>query len=176
MIMDSQLMFDGGLNAQGVFSGTSVVSGTTFTTTAGTDSANIIDVSQIAASAQGRGRDIGIGDDPQLQIAIETLQSFAGTGASMQVELQTAPDNGSGAPGTWSVLAAGPVLPVATLVAGYQHNNFVIPPGVQKFLKLTYVVTGANMTAGQIAAAIVVDRDLLGPNLGYPSGYSNQYV
>jgi hypothetical protein len=173
--MDSLLMFDGGLSAQGVFSGTSVVSGTSFTSAAATDSANIIDVSQIAGSAKGLGRDIGIGDDPELKIAIEVMTAFAGVGASMQIELQTAPDNGSGSPGAWSVINMTPVIPVASLVPG-QINTLEIVPGVQKFLKLTYVVTGANMTAGAIAAGIVLGRGNLGPNLGYPSGYSNQYV
>ncbi|MGC9195347.1 MAG: Bbp16 family capsid cement protein [Syntrophobacteraceae bacterium] len=175
MIMDSLAMFDGGLSATGVFTGTSVVSGTTFTSAAATDSANILDLSQIAGSAAGRGRDIGIGDDPELKIAIEVMTAFAGAGASMQIELQTAPDNGSGSPGTWAPINMTPVIPVASLVPG-QINTLEIVPGVQKFLKLTYVVTGANMTAGAIASGIVLDRGQLGPNLGYPSGYSNQYV
>lgn len=176
MIMDALLLFDGSVNAQGTLAGTTVNSGTTFTDAANTDSANVIDVSQIAASAAGRGRDIGIGDDPDLQVAIVVTTSFAGVGASLQVLLETSADDGTGNPDTWVPIAESPEVNVAALVAGYQFNNFVMPPGVQKYLKLTYVVTGANMTAGAIAAGIVVDRELLGPNLGYPSGYSNQYV
>lgn len=175
MIMDALLMFDGSVNAEGALVGTSVNSGATFTTSAGTDSANIIDVSQIASSASGNGRDVGIGDAPELQIAIEVMIAFAGSGASMQIELQTAPDSGSGTPGTWSVINLTPVIPVANLTVG-QVAYLGIVPGVQKYLKLTYVVTGANMTQGSIVAGIVLDRELLGPNLGYPSGYSNQYV
>ena len=175
MIMDALLLFDGSVNAQGMLTGTSVNSGTSFTAGFATDSQNIIDVSQIASSASGRGRDVGIGDQADLQIAIEIMTSFAGAGASMQIELQTAPDNGSGAPGTWSVINMTPVIPIANLVAG-QIAYLDIVPGVQKFLKLTYMVTGANMTAGAIVSAIVLDRELLGANLGYPAGYSNLYV
>ena len=175
MIMDALLMFDGSVNAQGGLVGTSVQSGATFTTSAGTDSQNIIDVSQIASSSKGLGRDIGVGDDPNLYVAIEVMTAFAGTGASLQIQIQTAPDGGSGTPGTWSVLNITPVIPVAGLTVG-QITALSIPPGVQKFLKLTYLVTGANMTAGQIFSGIVLDRELLGPNLGYPSGYSTQYV
>ncbi len=175
MIMDALLLFDGSVGANGALTGTAVNSGTTFTSAAATDSANIIDVSQIAGSAKGLARDVGVGDDPDLQIAIEILTAFAGVGASMQIELQTAPDNGSGVPGSWSVLNMSPVIAVANLGAG-QINYLDIVPGVQKFLKLTYLVTGANMTAGAIVSSIVLDRELLGPQLGYPSGYSNQYV
>ena len=175
MIMDALLLFDGSVNAQGILSGTSVNGGTTFTASAATDSQNIIDVGQVASSALGKGRDVGVGDNPDLHVAIEIMTAFAGTGAGMQIELQTAPDNGSGTPGSWSIINMTPVIPVANLTAG-QITYLEVVPGVQKFLKLTYVVTGANMTAGAIVASIVLDRQLLGANLGYPSGYSNQYV
>ncbi|MDR3554069.1 MAG: hypothetical protein P4L55_04890 [Syntrophobacteraceae bacterium] len=175
MIMDALLIFDGSVNSVGTLLGTVVNSGVSFTTSAGTDSANIIDVSQIASSASGKGRDVGIGDSPALQIAIEVMTAFAGTGASLQILLQTAPDSGFGTPGSWSVLNMTPVMPVANLTVG-QITYLDIVPGVQKFLKLTYVVTGANMTQGAVIAGMVLDRFLFGPNLGYPSGYSNQYV
>ncbi len=175
MIMDALLMFDGSVNAEGALVGTTVNSGVTFTSGTGTDSANTIDVSQIASSASGRGRDVGIGDNPDLQIAIEIVGAFAGTGASMQIELQTAPDSGSGTPGAWSVINMTPVIPVVNLGGG-QITYLDIVPGVQKYLKLTYLVTGANMTQGAIVAGIVLDRQLPGPGSGYPSGYSNQYI
>jgi hypothetical protein len=41
---------------------------------------------------------------------------------------------------------------------------------IPKFYKLGYFVTGANMTAGGIVSGIVLDRQGLGPNLGYQSG------
>ena len=62
--MDALLLFDGSVNAQGALYGLSVNSGTTFTTGGATDSPNIIDVSQIASSPSGRGRDVGVGDGP----------------------------------------------------------------------------------------------------------------
>ena len=42
MIADANLLLDGSINSAGVLTGTSVNSGTTFTTGANTDSANII--------------------------------------------------------------------------------------------------------------------------------------
>ncbi len=174
MIMDSLLLFDGSVNDQGTLVGTSVNSGTTFSV-GSTDSANIIDVSQIASSKSGLGRDIGIGG-PDLKIEIEVMSAFASDGnATMQIELQTAPDSGSGTPGSWSVINMTPAIPVANLTVG-QINYLDIVPGVQKFLKLTYVVGSANMTQGAIVAGIVLDRENLGPNLAYPSGFSTLYI
>jgi hypothetical protein len=171
--MDNLLLFDGSFS-NGLLTGTSVNSGTTFTTGANTDSANILDMSQIAASASGLGRDIGVGDDPALEIAIEIQTSFAGSGASMQVYLQAAPDGGSGTPGSYTILLESQVYGVASLTAGTEIFRTKIPAApsnlVPKFYKLTYVVTGANMTAGAIISGIILDRSGLGPNLGYQSG------
>ncbi len=173
--MDSLLFFDGSMSAAGVAAGTSVNSGTTFVV-GNQDSANIIDTSNIASNANAQGRDIGVGDDPAILIECLIMTSFAGSGASMAVQLQTAPDNGSGAPGSWTVLEQTPAIAVASLTAGTELFKVPMPIGVQKFLKLTYVVSGANMTAGQLFSTIVLDRAALGPNLGYKAGYSNQYL
>ncbi|MGO9532942.1 MAG: hypothetical protein ACLP3B_17445 [Syntrophobacteraceae bacterium] len=45
-----------------------------------------------------------------------------------------------------------------------------------KFMQMNYVVGTANMTAGAIASFIVIDKTSLGPQMGYQSGYSNQYL
>ncbi len=177
MIMDALLLFDGAVSSGGSLAGTAVNSGTTFVV--GTqDCANIIDLSQIAGSASGNGRDVGIGNDPALLIYCGVNTTFtSGGNATMQVEIQTAPDNGSGAPGSWTVLDLGtPLVPVASLVAGYEIFRTPMPLGVQKFLKLSYIIGTANMTAGAIIAGIVLDRAALGPLMGYKSGFSNQYI
>ena len=171
--MDSLLFFDGSQSSAGVLTGTAVNSGTTFTTGANTDSANILDVSQIASSASGYGRDVGVGDDPALEVYVGIQTAFVGSGASMQVYLQAAPDS-SGSPGTYVVLAESQVYAVAALTQGAEIFRIKIPAApptlVPKFYKLTYVVTGANMTAGAIIAGIVLDREALGPGMGYRSG------
>jgi hypothetical protein len=171
--MDNLLLFDGSFSS-GVLTGTSVNSGTTFTTGANTDSANIMDVSQMASSASGLGRDIGIGDDPALEIYVAIQTAFVGSGASMQIYLQAAPDGGSGTPGSYTILLESQVYAVAGLTAGTEIFRTKIPAApsslVPKFYKLTYVVTGANMTAGAIIAGIVLDREGLGPKMGYQSG------
>lgn len=174
MIMDSLLLFDGSVSATGALVPTAVNSGTTFTVGT-TDSANVIDVSQIASSAKGLARDVGVGDDPALLIDILVNTDFAGTNATLQVSLETAPDDGSGGIGSWTVLESTAAIPVASLKAGFKIP-MQVPPGVLKYLKLVYTVGTANMTAGKIISSLVLDRSQLGPLSGYPSGYSNQYV
>jgi hypothetical protein len=173
MIMDSLLFFDGSMSSAGVLTGTSVNSGTTFTTGANTDSANILDVSQIASSASGYGRDVGVGDDPALEVYVSIQTQFTGAGASLQVLLEAAPDS-SGSPGNYTILAESQVYAVAALTQGTELFRIKIPAApvtlVPKFYKLTYVVTGANMTAGAILAGVVLDREALGPGMGYRSG------
>src|SRR5208337_3173599 len=102
MIMDGLLLLDGAVSSAGIFSGTAVNSGTTFTT-GSTQSANILDVSQLASSAKGYGRDIGVGDDLELVVMVTT--NFTGSSSTLQVQLQYAPDGGSGTPGTFVTVA-----------------------------------------------------------------------
>ena len=113
-------------------------------------------------------RDVGISSD--VQIFLRVMTNFAGSGASLQVQLQTAPDNGSGSPGSWTILAESQFYLVSSLTQGAELLNSLIPAGVQKFLKLTYVVTGANMTAGALWAGLLCDRTALGPGDAYRCG------
>jgi hypothetical protein len=252
MIMDAVLFFDGSFSA-GLLTGTSVNSGTTFVANTETDSANILDMSQVASSSLGFGRDIGMGDDPALEIFSAVQTAFAGAGAAMSVQLLAAADNGSGLPaqatssttvtsgnttatltitsaaalagfavgqgiqlevGTvrqeyaiitaitpatpsisiqflgsggamfthtasyaiqgYTLLQQSELYPVAYLAAGVEIFRVKIPAAPMvlnpKFYKLSYFVTGANMTAGQIYSGIIMDRFGPGPQLGYQSG------
>jgi len=182
MIMDNLLLLDGSVSAAGVFSGTAENSGTTFVSASPTQSANIIDTSQLASSASGYGRDIGIGDD--LELVCMVTVAFTGSSSTMQVQLQYAPDS-SGSPGTFVTVAQSIAYALTALTAGAELLRVKLPPmtpnpatgsALPKFICMNYVVGTANMTAGAIASLIVVDRQALGPLLGYRSGYSNQYL
>ncbi len=183
MIMDALLLLDGSVSAAGVLSGTAVNSGTTFTSSAATSSANIIDTSQLASSAKGYGRDLGPGDDLSLVVMVQT--TFAGSSSTLQIALQYAPDNGSGSPGTFVTMVQSAAYTLTQLTAGSELLRIQLPPVspqgpggsfIPKFIQLSYTVGTANMTAGAIVAAILIDREALGPYLGYQSGYSNQYL
>ena len=169
MILDALLMFS---QAQDLF-----------TPAAGNiDSTNTIDLgvtSGVPSSANGGGaRDIGAGDDPALEIMIIAKTLFVG-GTSLAVAVQGAPDNGSGAPGSFTTMASIPAVVTANLDAGQAIGNITVPrpvPGqvLPRYLKLVYTTVG-DFTAGTVDAGIVLDRDdqvtgADGIYSGYPAG------
>ena len=170
MILDALLQFDSAANLAQIV---------------GTyNSTNVIDLgligipASIAGGGGGGARDIGIGDDPAMKLFSEVTTAFTSGGAgTLGLVLQGAPDNGSGAPGTYSTFWTGPVFALATLVAGAELANIdmpKVPAGVStpRFLRLQYVIGGATMTAGIVESLLVLDRfDQLKGTTGALSGY-----
>src|SRR6266705_1722669 len=101
-------------------------------TTGTTASTNSIDLHgtgliPVLAALQG-ARDIGIGDDPALKLLVQVKTSFVSAGgATMQVALQGAPDNGSGAAGTFVTWWTSPAYTIAQLVAGARLYDMDMP-------------------------------------------------
>jgi hypothetical protein len=132
------------------------------TTIGSTASTNIIDL--------GIARDIGGAVTDQLMLLCEVTTAFtSGGGATLQVQFQTAPDNGSGAPGAWSTLAQSDLIPVASLVQGYKFLPGELPGGTLRFIRLNYVIGTAAMTAGALRGALV-------PSLDQQPAYARAYV
>lgn len=132
--------------------------------------------SGIPAPAQGGGaRDLGVGDDPSMKIMVDVTTTFTG-GTSLQVNVQGAPDSGSGAPGSFTTYASGPVIAEAQLVQGARLLEIDLPrppAGVAfpRFLQLQYVSVGTH-GAGKIRGNLVLDRiDQPGSQSGALSGY-----
>src|SRR5258706_13119258 len=103
MILDKLLTFSGGLGG---------ATGQNDSPTVGTqDASNVVDlgvISGIPSSANGGGaRDIGTGDDPAMKLSVIVTTAFA-SGTSLALTLQGAPDNGSGAPGSYTVIWQSP--------------------------------------------------------------------
>lgn len=153
MIIDAFLQFDSSANLAQVV---------------GTyNSTNVIDLHMagipVLASGQG-ARDIGIGDDPALKIFCCVTTTFTSGGAgTLQVNLQGAADNGSGAPLSYTTWWSSPVYALATLNAGSTLFNMDMPrppdgSPIPRFLRMTYVIAGATMTAGTVQSEIVLDR------------------
>lgn len=175
MILDNLLTFTGS-------PGSPFDSPTTGTQT----STNVIDLgvvnglpASIAGGGGGGARDIGTGDDPALKLSALVTTAFAG-GTSLQIALQGAIDNGSGAPSaTWTTMWQSQAITEATMTAGTQLANIDVPrpaPGqaLPRFLRLQYVTVGTH-TAGALEAQIVIDRDdqvvgTTGLYSGYPAG------
>lgn len=122
------------------------------TTIGSTASTNIIDL--------GIARDIGGAVTDELMLLCIVSSAFtSGGGATLQVQFQTAPDNGAGLPGTWSTLAQSDVVPVASLVQGYKFLSGELPGSTLRFIRLNYVVGTAAMTGGGLKAALVPSVD-----------------
>ena len=154
MILDSLLQFDASNNL-------AQVTGTY-------NSTNIIDLGgpnlPVLANLQG-ARDIGIGDDPAMKLLVQVTTTFTSGGAgTLAVNFQGNTDNGSGAPtATWTTWYTSPTFALATLIVGARLMDMDMPRppagvAIPRFLRLTYVVGGATMTAGTVEALIVLDR------------------
>lgn len=148
-------------------------------------STNIVDL--LAA------RDLGVsGEGPPLKVLITSDNAFASaTNAGLlQIQVQGAPDNGSGSPGTYYTMAETDALTVTQLNSGFNSaaagtanagtelfpiNLPAIPPGKAKprFLRINYVVTVENFTAGHIViATLAIGREQDPIAAAYPSGFT----
>lgn len=165
MILDSNLIFD--------------PRGTAITATA--VSTNVIDdgiVGQI-----GNGRDLGIGAEGALRLLILSSGTFtAGGAATLTIDIQGAPDNGSGAPGTYVTYASSGPLSLAQLNAfpGSVAQSVKLFPidlpvreagvtAMPRFYRLNYTVATGPFTAGTIEAYLTNNRDDMAL---YPSGFT----
>jgi hypothetical protein len=153
MILDFFLQFTG-----------TVAGGADSPTTGTQSSTNILDLHMagipVLANLQG-ARDMGIGDDPALKMVAWVTTTFTG-GTSLQIILQGATDNGSGAPNAFSNWWASPAYAEATLVAGARLYDMDMPRppagiAIPRFLQLSYVTVGTH-GAGQLKSWIVLDR------------------
>ena len=145
------------IDSQNLFSDQQAV-----TATGGTASSNVIDL--------GVSRDIGGAAIERLMLLCQVAVAFASGGAAtLQVQVQTAPDNGAGAPGSWVTLMQSDAIAVASLTAGYRFLPGPLPGGTQRFLRLNYVVGTAVMTAGKLTAALVPALDVTAT---YARGYA----
>lgn len=183
MILDGLLTFSGTL---GGATGAPAVAGTALDApTTGTQVAsNIIDLGLVGLPASivggggGGARDIGIGDRPQLKLSAIVTTAFT-LGTSLQIELDGAPDNGSGIPGAYTQMWLSEVFAEAALIIGCQLANVGVPrvlfeQALPRFLRVQYISVGTH-TTGQLEAQIVIDRDdqiigITGARSGYPAG------
>ena len=174
MILDAFLLFTGGSTGVGNSDGA-----TDSPTTGTQESSNVIDlgiVSGIPSYANGGGaRDLGVGDDPSLKVLVQVTTAFTG-GTNIQLSLSGAPDSGTGIPGTYTIMAYGPIVVEANLVVGAQLLNIDVPrpapaEALPRFLRIDYINSGTH-TGGAIEGTIVVDRnDQIVGAMGKISGY-----
>lgn len=120
-------------------------------------------------------RDMGIGDNPALKLAIYITTAFTSAGAgTLQVKFQGAPDNGSGAPGTYVTYTESRAYALADLAIGAKllpidvpHRDPTLVVTFPRFYRLLYTIAIADFTGGAIVAGIVLDRQ---DSAQYPAG------
>ena len=180
MILDSLLLFTG--TSQGASGGITSTSNTDAPTTGTQVASNVLDLgvaSGVPSSANGAGaRDIGVGGNPVLWLWATVTVAFAG-GTSLQLLLAGAPDNGSGAEGSYTTMWTSFAYVEANLDVGAQLANVSVPrvvPGqvLPRFLRLSFVTVGTH-TGGAVGAGVVLDRfdQIQGVDSalsGYPAG------
>jgi hypothetical protein len=140
-------------------------------------------------AAGGGARDIGVGDQPSMKILVEVVGTTGFTSAgstTAQIQILGAPDNGSGAPGTFTVFASGPTI--TTVSAGVQQPAGAVggrlmdldvprqPEGtpMPRYLQLQIVTTGTGTgnPGTLLEGFIVLDRfDQPWGSTGVLSGY-----
>lgn len=152
-------------------------------------SQNILDYGLLSPSLPTPGagvgsRDMGIGDKPALKLFVQVVTAFAGSTGTLAIAFQGSIADANGDPAAWTTWYTSPTYALATLNAGSRllDISFPRPPdgiAVPRFVRLLYTIGTATMTAGTVAAGVVLDRDdqmyqgtdnsILG---GYPSGIS----
>jgi len=132
MILDKLLMFS---EAQAV--------------TASAASADVIDLGPI----DGTRRDIGVGYPLEFWATVNTTAAAAGA-ATVNIQLQTSPDNS-----TWTTLSTSGDLALSALTSGKRVMSQKVPQGVQRYLRVNYVVGTGPLTAGAFTAGINLDVD-----------------
>ena len=94
----------------------------------------------------------GTGSKSGLELAVLVSADFAG-GTSVCVTLET--DDNDAFASTKTVLQTADIA-VADLVKGYRFLFGCLPHGVERYVRLSYTVSG-TMTAGAITAGLLLD-------------------
>lgn len=125
------------------------------------------------------GADMGIGGGevtPSIRIQVTTAFVTVNS-ATLNVALQSAPDNGSNAPGTWTTaVETGPIAAAQLTIGAVIGLPFAgRGPGaaMPRFYRLLYQLPGSTaFTAGAVVAGIVVNPDASTTIAQYPANYT----
>lgn len=125
------------------------------------------------------GADMGIGDGmalPSVRVVITTGLSTTNS-ATLNVALQSAPDDGTNNPGTWSTVVETGAYTTSELTANtvlrlpmaHRHSGQPLP----RFYRLLYQLPASTaFSAGAVSAGIVIGDDSSVTIGKYPEAYS----
>lgn len=140
----------------------------------------ITGINGVTGAAVPIGFDIGAGDGfaiPEVFWSVPTA-FVSGGGATLQIALQAAPDNGSGSAGVYQTITQ-----TATFTAGQLAANtlgqFQVPPvapnwigeALPRFYRLNFVVATSTFSAGNITASLILNPSQATKLQGYPGNY-----
>lgn len=178
MYIDNQLVFS---NNQAI---TSTAPSTNVVDLSGFGSGNA--ENNVIGNTTVWGEDLGIGAgvfQPTMLCNVTTAFASSGSTATLNIQVQGSPDTAppsSGTPSGYTTYAESGVIPAATingLAAGSRLLGFSLPARIPdqlgnlpRFLRLNYVVASGPFTAGNLYAAIVLDRQAWDAKF-YPNNY-----
>lgn len=124
------------------------------------------------------GADMGLGDSamrPTAYFTVGTTFTAAGA-ATLQIQIQAAPDNGAGSPGTYTTIVETSAFAKALLVAG-ANLQIPLPPitlgeALPRFYRFNYLVATGPMTAGSLTGAILLNAPSQ-INVQYPANFTS---
>ena len=122
-----------------------------------------VDVAAVGSSGTGAIRyraAVGMGDGKPVRVVVQLLNSLTadGTLTSLTAKLRVAPDNGSGAPGTFVDVVTGPTVAKAGCTAGARLLDVALPRGiVGEWYEIAYTNVGALAGTANLAAWLDVD-------------------
>ncbi|EBA1891589.1 TPA: Bbp16 family capsid cement protein [Salmonella enterica] len=105
------------------------------------------------APLKGNRRDIGIGYPLEFWALVNTTATAAGA-ATLNVQLQTSPDNS-----TWTTIYDSGALALSALTVGKRIVSAKVPAGVLRYLRVNYSVGTGPLTAGAFTSGINLDVD-----------------
>lgn len=130
MILDSQTRFS---DAQSIAAAAGTVASTNYYDT-------------------GAAADVGIGQEEYLVISVGT--AVAGAGASVQFALQSDDNSSFSSPTTFPLTNA---IGVASLTANSVQYRGRLPIGLERYIRVAYIISGATTTAGTATAYLTND-------------------
>ena len=169
MILDKSLEFDP--------NGTAITASAASTNVIDLHGANLV---PSPSSTVKPGRDLGGGQAggpiPRVWVVVNT--TFTQNGATLNVALQGAPDNGSGGVGSYVTFAESGAIVLASLVAGNVIFDVPVPRVIPqpntpallpRWLRLNYTVASGPFTGGALQAYIALGDE---PSAYYIPGFT----
>lgn len=160
------MFFDASLNLSSAQAITATAASTNIYDITGAGSGNAPALS--IGRATTFGADMGLGDGSANPYFVFTVPTafVSGGGATLTIQIQGAPDNGSNAPGTWTTIVQTQAFTAAQLVAN-AVTQIPIPPRaagevLPRFYRVNYLVATSTFSAGNMNAFITMSAGSIG--------------